>query len=99
MTDYNLTMLTDFYEITMANGYLKNGYRDTIAYFDMFYRKVPCGGGYVIMAGVEQLVDYLSNLKFTQEDIEYLRGKGFGEDFLDRHNDNLLVWGICLPLL
>ena len=79
----NLTMLTDFYEITMANGYLKNGYKDTIAYFDMFYRKVPCGGGYVIMAGVEQLVDYLSNLEFTSEDIEYLRGKGFGEDFLD----------------
>ena len=79
----NLTMLTDFYEITMANGYLKNGYKDTIAYFDMFYRKVPSGGGYVIMAGVEQLVDYLSSLKFTAEDIEYLRGKGFGEEFLD----------------
>lgn len=79
----NLTMLTDFYEITMANGYLKNGYKDTIAYFDMFYRKVPSGGGYVIMAGVEQLVDYLSNLEFTAEDIEYLRRRGFGEDFLD----------------
>ncbi len=79
----NLTMLTDFYEITMANGYLKNGFRDTIAYFDMFYRKVPSGGGYVIMAGVEQLVDYLSNLEFTAEDIEFLRSKGFGEDFLD----------------
>ena len=79
----NLTMLTDFYEITMANGYLKNGYKDTIAYFDMFYRKVPGGGGYVIMAGVEQLVEYLSNLKFTAEDIEYLRRKGFGDEFLD----------------
>lgn len=79
----NLTMLTDFYEITMANGYLKNGYKDTIAYFDMFYRRVPSGGGYVIMAGVEQLVDYLSNLEFTDKDIEYLRSKGFGEDFLD----------------
>lgn len=79
----NLTMLTDFYEITMANGYFKNNFKDTIAYFDMFFRKVPDGGGFVVMAGVEQLVDYLANLKFTDEDIEYLRGRGFGEDFLD----------------
>lgn len=79
----NLTMLTDFYEITMANGYFKNNFKDTIAYFDMFFRKVPDGGGFVVMAGVEQLVDYLANLKFTDKDIEYLRGRGFGEDFLD----------------
>lgn len=79
----NLTMLTDFYEITMANGYFKNNFKDTIAYFDMFYRKVPDGGGFVIAAGLEQLVDYLSNLTFDKDDIEYLRGKGFGEDFLD----------------
>lgn len=80
----NLTMLTDFYEITMANGYLSNGFKDTVAYFDMFFRKVPDGGGYAIMAGVEQLVDYLENLKFTDDDIEFLRGKKiFSEDFLD----------------
>ena len=79
----NLTMLTDFYELTMANGYFKNGFKDTVAYFDMFFRKVPDDGGFVIMAGVEQLVDYLSDLKFTKEDIEYLRGKGFNEEFLD----------------
>ena len=79
----NLTMLTDFYEITMANGYFKNGFKDTIGYFDMFYRKVPDGGGFVIMAGVEQLVDYLANLRFTTDDIDYLRRKGFGEEFLD----------------
>ncbi|MBQ8015252.1 MAG: nicotinate phosphoribosyltransferase [Clostridia bacterium] len=79
----NLTMLTDFYEITMANGYFKNNFKDTIAYFDMFFRKVPDGGGFVVMAGVEQLVEYLANLKFTEADIEYLRGRGFGEDFLD----------------
>ena len=79
----NLTMLTDFYEITMANGYFKNNFKDTIAYFDMFYRKVPDSGGYVIMAGVEQLVEYLANLKFTKDDIAYLRARGFGEDFLD----------------
>lgn len=79
----NLTMLTDFYELTMANGYFKNGFKDTIAYFDMFFRTIPDGGGYVIMAGVEQLVDYFRNLSFTKEDIDYLRGKGFSEDFLD----------------
>jgi len=80
----NLTMLTDFYEITMANGYMENGKADTIAYFDMYFRKVPDGGGYAIMAGVQQLVDYLKNLSFTPGDIEYLRGKKiFSEKFLD----------------
>ena len=79
----NLTMLTDFYELTMANGYFKNGFKDTIAYFDMFFRTIPDGGGYVIMAGVEQLVDYFRNLSFSKEDIDYLSGKGFSEDFLD----------------
>ena len=78
----NLTMLTDFYEITMANGYFANGYKDTIACFDMFFRTVPDNGGFVIAAGLEQLVNYLRNLKFTAEDIEYLRGRGFDEDFL-----------------
>ena len=79
----NLTMLTDFYELTMANGYFKNGFKDTIAYFDMFFRTMPDGGGYVIMAGVEQLVDYFRNLSFSKKDIDYLKGKGFSEDFLD----------------
>ena len=80
----NLTMLTDFYEITMANGYFTNGFKDTIGYFDMFFRKVPDGGGFAIMAGVEQLVNYLSELSFTQEDIDYLRSKHiFREEFLD----------------
>ncbi len=82
-SERNLTMLTDFYEITMANGYFKNGFKDTVAYFDMFFRKVPDGGGFVVMAGIEQLVDYLKNLHFSAEDIEYLRAKGFGEEFLD----------------
>ena len=72
----NLTMLTDFYEFTMANGYYKKGMGDTIAYFDMFYRNVPDNAGYSIMAGVEQLVEYLKNLHFTQEDLEYLHSKG-----------------------
>jgi len=80
----NLTMLTDFYEITMAHGYFESGMADDIAYFDMFYRRVPEGGGFAIMAGLEQLVNYLKDLKFTDEDIEYLRGKGlFSEEFLE----------------
>ncbi len=79
----NLTMLTDFYEITMANGYFKSGIVEDIAYFDMFFRKVPDGGGYAIMAGVEQVVDYLKNLEFANEDIEYLRSKNiFCDEFL-----------------
>ena len=58
----NLTMLTDFYELTMANGYFANEFKDRICYFDMFFRKVPDDGGFAIMAGVEQLVEYLSEL-------------------------------------
>lgn len=84
MTKENLTMLTDFYEITMANGYFEHGLKDEIAYFDMFFRRVPDNGGFAIMAGLEQLIDYLDNLKFSVEDIEYLRKKGiFSEEFLD----------------
>ncbi|MDD6795538.1 MAG: nicotinate phosphoribosyltransferase [Clostridiaceae bacterium] len=81
--DRNLTMLVDFYELTMSNGYLNKNIGNQIAYFDMFFRRVPDGGGYCIMAGVEQLIEYLSNLKFTKDDIEYLRSKKmFTEDFL-----------------
>lgn len=79
----NLTMLMDFYELTMANGYFCNGYQDKICYFDMFFRKVPDNGGFAIMAGVEQLVWYLSNLSFSEDDIAFLRRKGiFHEEFL-----------------
>ncbi len=79
----NLTMLTDFYEITMANGYFENGFEETIAYFDMFFRHVPDGGGFAIMAGVQQLIEYMEQLHFTQEDIDFLRSKGiFCEGFL-----------------
>ncbi len=80
----NLTMLVDFYELTMANGYLNNEADDTIAYFDMFFRKIPDGGGYCIMAGVQQLIEYLTNLKFTEEDIDYLKSKDlFSKEFLN----------------
>lgn len=79
----NLTMLTDFYELTMANGYFENGLSNKIAYFDMFFRKVPDSGGFAILAGVEQLIDYLKNLEFDSEDIDYLRSKNlFSEEFL-----------------
>lgn len=88
MDKMNLTMLTDFYEITMANGYFKNGLKDKTAYFDMFFRKVPDNGGFAIMAGVEQLMEYLKNLRFTGEDIDYLRSKKlFCEDFLQYLKD------------
>lgn len=77
-------MLTDFYELTMADGYFETGMSEDIAYFDMFFRKVPDGGGFSIMAGLEQAIDYLKNLKFTEEDIEYLRSKQmFCEEFLN----------------
>lgn len=80
----NLTMLTDFYELTMANGYHSSGMADDIAYFDMFFRKIPDGGGYAIFAGLEQVIEYLKGLKFTEEDIAYLRKKEiFNEDFLE----------------
>ena len=80
----NLTMLTDFYEFCMANGYFQNELKDKIVCFDMFFRKVPDDGGFAIMAGVEQLIEYLKDIEFTQEDIEYLRSKKiFGENFLE----------------
>ena len=79
----NLTMLCDFYELTMGNGYWENGMRDRITYFDVFYRDVPDSGGFAIAAGLEQIVDYVQNLHFDPEDIAYLRSRGiFSEDFL-----------------
>lgn len=83
MDKLNLTLLTDFYELTMANGYLEHGLQNKIAYFDMFFRKVPDDGGFAIMAGLEQLIEYLKELKFNDNDIEFLRDKKlFSEDFL-----------------
>lgn len=82
--ELNLTMLTDFYELTMANGYFAYGMENTIGYFDMFFRKVPDDGGYAIMVGVQQLCEYLDNIEFTKEDIEFLRSKNmFSEDFIN----------------
>ncbi len=79
----NLTMLTDFYELTMANGFFENGRGEQTVYFDMFFRTVPDGGGVAIMAGLEQIIHYLKNLSFSADDIDYLRSKKlFSEGFL-----------------
>lgn len=79
----NMTMLCDFYELTMANGYFETGLRDRITYFDVFFRTVPDGGGFAIAAGLEQIIDYVSDLKFTENDINYLRSRNiFSEEFL-----------------
>lgn len=84
MNKQNFTLLTDFYELTMSNGYFKAGIANEIAYFDLFFRRVPDGGGFGIMAGVEQIIDYLENLSFSEKDISFLRDKGgFSEEFLD----------------
>ena len=80
----NYTLLCDFYELTMANGYFELGKVNEISYFDVFYRKVPDGGGFAIAAGLEQVIEYIKNLKFTDEDIAFLRSKKlFSEDFLE----------------
>ena len=80
----NLTMLCDFYELTMAYGYFEKGYKDRITYFDVFYRQCPDGGGFAIAAGLEQIIDYIQELHFSEEDIEYLRSRElFSEEFLE----------------
>ena len=84
----NMTMLCDFYELTMGNGYFRNGYKDRITYFDVFFRKVPDQGGFAIAAGLEQLIEYIEDLHFSEEDIAYLRSRNlFCEEFLDYLRD------------
>lgn len=84
----NLSMLFDFYEMTMANGYYRTGMQEHVTYFDVFFRRVPDGGGFAIAAGLEQLVEYIQNLHFDEDDIAYLRSKNlFQEDFLDYLRD------------
>ena len=84
MNEQNLTMLADFYEFTMANGYFAKGIGDKICYFDLYFRAVPDNGGVAIVAGVEQVIEYLNNLHFSESDIEYLRSKNlFDENFLE----------------
>lgn len=84
MSAQNLTLLTDLYELTMMQGYFKNNDRNETVVFDAFYRSNPCGGGYSIAAGLEQVIDYIKNLHFAPDDIEYLRSvRCFDEDFLE----------------
>ena len=81
--EYSLSLLCDFYELTMGRGYFESDMSKKTAYFDVFYRRVPDGGGYAITAGLEQIIDYIKNLSFTETDIEYLRGRNiFSEEFL-----------------
>lgn len=80
----NMTMLTDYYELTMSQGYFDQGMKDKTGYFDVFFRRVPDGGGFAIMAGLEQVIQYLQALKFTEEDLAFLKETGdFSDDFLD----------------
>ena len=82
--EMNYTMLCDFYELTMGNGYYEKGYANRITYFDLFFRSVPDGGGFAIAAGLEQAIEYIKNLHFTEADLTYLRNRGcFSEGFLN----------------
>ena len=72
MSDRNLTLLTDLFELTMMQGYFEEGMKDKVVVFDMFYRKNPSNGGYAIAAGLQSVIDYIENLEFTDEDIAYL---------------------------
>ena len=88
MDKRNLAMLFDFYEMTMANGYFRKGMKDDITYFDIFFRRVPDGGGFAIAAGLEQLIEYIEDLHFNEDDLNYLRKKNlFEEDFLEYLRD------------
>ena len=79
----NYTLLCDFYELTMGNGYFQTGLDQRICYFDVFFRDVPDGGGFAIAAGLEQIIDYIQDLRFTPDDVDFLREKGvFSEEFL-----------------
>ena len=83
MKENSLTLLTDLYELTMMQGYFKSNSNEVVV-FDVFYRKNPCGSGYAIACGLEQVIEYIKNLKFSYEEIDYLRGLGiFEEDFLN----------------
>lgn len=79
----NLSLMTELYELTMANGFLKNGKADEIAYFDLFFRKVPDNGGFAVFAGLSQIIEYIETLSFNEEDLSFLRDNGISEDFIE----------------
>ncbi len=84
MDKRKLELVTDFYEFTMSNGYFAKNMQNTISYFDVFFREIPDNGGYVIFAGLEQIIDYVKNLRFSDEDIDYLKNKNiFSDEFLN----------------
>lgn len=88
MDNRKLSLVTDFYELTMSNGYFTNNMQNTIAYFDVFFRQIPDNGGYCIFAGLEQVIDYIKHLKFDKEDISYLKSLNkFSDGFLDYLSD------------
>ncbi len=88
MQDFNYSMLCDYYELTMGNGYFKTGMKDKLCYFDLFFRRVPDGGGFAICCGLSQIIDYIKNLHFDEDDIDFLRSKGtFDEGFLSYLRD------------
>src|SRR5690554_2380252 len=88
MNNINLTLMCDFYELTMANGYLETGLENRICYFDVFFRNIPDKAGFAIFAGLEQIVEYINNLHFSEADIEFLRQQGiFTERFLNYLRD------------
>lgn len=93
----DLSMVTELYEFTLADGYFSAGMQDTVACFDLFFRRVPDGGGFAVMAGLEQVIAYLKNLHFTEGDLAFLRRKGISEPFLDYLRDFKFacdVWAI-----
>ena len=98
MNDKKLSLVTDFYELTMSNGYFENNMQNTIAYFDVFFRQIPDNGGYVICSGLEQVVNYIENLKFDDDDINYLKSLNkFSDGFLKYLKSFKFtgdVWGI-----
>lgn len=79
----NYTLLTDEYEFTMSETYFKNGKKDETAVFDVFFRKVPTNGGYAIMAGLDKVIEYISNLHFGEDELEYLRRGGYDNNFIE----------------
>ena len=95
MTDETYALLCDFYELTMSNGYFINGFSDKIAYFDVFFRKVPDGGGFAIAAGLEQVIEYIENLRFSKDDIKYLKDLNMFSDSFLEYLSNFRFTHIC----
>ena len=83
----NYSMLTDQYELNMANSYFESGMKDTVGVFDVFFRKVPSNGGYALMAGVDKVIEYINNLKFSDNDLAYFKSLGYSEEFINYLKD------------